>query len=128
MLNHHHLDLRPETIQQEDLINLNIIQDILEEEISAYAIQNPENVYDQEEQRIMRQLEFSRGLKRHQMVVAPDGFIRWISKGFPSNLLMSVHNSLLGVEILDEDYPYSPLPVTVHDPSTSTHEPPIQDP
>jgi hypothetical protein len=74
----------------------------LEESIASYALQNPENIYDEKSQQVLRLLEFSRGLKTHQIVMAPDGFIRWISKGFPSSLLLEIHNVLLGVEVLEE--------------------------
>lgn len=122
----HSLDLRPPEAKEDDLINLNIIQDIPEEDISAYALQNPENLYDQDNQEILRKLEFSRGLKRHLIVLAPDGFIRWISNQFPSTLLQDIHNALLGIEVLNDENPYSTLPdtpygnPTITDPSEST--------
>ena len=126
MTTFHSLDPRPPEAKEDDLINLNIIQDILEEDISAYALQKPENLYDKDNQEILRKLEFSRGLKRHQIVLAPDGFIRWISRQFPSTLLQDIHNALLGIEILNDENPYSPLPdtpygnPTITDPSEST--------
>lgn len=97
----HLQDLRPISDQQEDLISLNIIQDVLEETIGSYAIQNPENLYDQEYSQIVRILEFSRGVRTHQIVITPDGSFRWISSGFASHLLMEIHNALLGVEVFD---------------------------
>lgn len=126
MTTFHSLDPRPPEAKEDDLINLNIIQDILEEDISAYALQNPENLYDQDNQEILRKLEFSRGLKHHQIVLAPDGFIRWVSSQFPSTLLQDIHNALLGIEILNDENPYSPLSdtpygnPTITDPSEST--------
>lgn len=98
--NLHPLDTRTHQEQEDDIINLNVIQDVLEEVISAYAILNPENLYDEENQEILRKLEFSRGLKTHRIVIAPDGFIRHISMKFPSLLLLEIHNALLGIEIL----------------------------
>ena len=102
-MNLHPLDTRTPEQQQDDLINLNVIQDILEEEIGSYVIQDPENLYDQDNQEIIRKLGFSRGMKKHITVIAPDGFIRFISPKFPSILLQEIHNALLGLEIFDED-------------------------
>jgi hypothetical protein len=85
------------------LINLNFIQDILEENISSYVIEKPENLYDQDNQEIIRKLGFSRGLKNYIMVIAPDGFIRFISPRFPSILLQEIHNTLLEIKIFDEN-------------------------
>lgn len=129
MTTFHSLDQRPLTAKKDDLINLNIIQDILEESISAYALENPKNLYDQDNQEILRKLEFSRGLKHHQIVLAPDGFIRWISKDFPNPLLLDIHNTLLGNEVLNDENPYSPLLDTpygnqsITNPSESTGSP-----
>jgi hypothetical protein len=109
-MNLHPLDTRTHKEQQDDLINLNIIQDILEEDIGSYVIQDPENLYDQDNQQILRKLGFSRGLKTHQIVLAPDGFIRYISPKFPSILLQEIHNALLGIEIFDADQISTPNP------------------
>ncbi len=109
-MNLHPLDTRTHKEQQDDLINLNIIQDILEEEIGSFVIQDPENLYDQDNQEIIRKLAFSRGLKKHIMVIAPDGFIRFISPKFPYILLQEIHNALLGIEIIDEEQISTPIP------------------
>jgi hypothetical protein len=98
----HQRDTRSRIDQEDNLIHLNIIQDVLEESIGSYAIQNPENIYDEEYEQVIRLLEFSRGLKTHQIVLAPDGFIRWLSPKFPSALLLEIHNALLGLEVLQE--------------------------
>jgi hypothetical protein len=101
LINSHPRDTRPIGVQQENLIDLNILQDVLEETIGSYVLQNPENIYDEENEQVLRVLEFSRGLKNHHIVMAPDGFIRWLSPKFPSALLLEIHNALVGVEILD---------------------------
>lgn len=87
----------PRTIpeQEEDISFLNIIQDLIEENISAFVLEDPENLYDEKNQQILRNIEFSRGTKSHLIVVAPDGFILGISKGFPRTLLLDIHNCLV---------------------------------
>lgn len=97
-----HLEQRPQEQIQENLIALNVIQDILESDIGSYAIQNAENLFDVETNEILRKLEFSRGLKTHLLVLAPDTFIRALSSKFPSALLQEIHNALLGFEILSD--------------------------
>ena len=108
-MNLHPLDTRTPEQQQDNLINLNIIQDILEEDIGSYVIEHPENLYDQDNQEIIRKLGFSRGLKKHIMVIAPDGFIRYISNKFPNILLQEIHNALLRIEFIDEDQISTPI-------------------
>ena len=98
----HQSDTRSLDDQHQNLIHLNTIQVVLEESIGSYALQNPDNVYDEENQQILRTLEFSRGLQTHQIVIAPDQFIRWLSPKFPSSLLLEIHNALLNVEVLIE--------------------------
>jgi hypothetical protein len=98
----HQHDIRSQIDQESNLIHLNIIQDVLEESIGSYALQNPENIYDEEYQQIMRYFEFSRGLKNHQIFLTPDGFIRWLSPKFPGSLIREIHNSLLDFEVLNE--------------------------
>jgi hypothetical protein len=88
-------DVRELSRRHDDLNALNEIQENLENSITSYALENPENLFDEEYQQILRKIEFSRGLKRHQVVVAPDGFIRWVSNGFPSSLLLEIHNALV---------------------------------
>jgi len=99
----HPLDRRSHKEKLDNLINLNVIQDVLEDTIGSYVLQNPENIYDEEFGIIIRKLEFSRGLKTHQIILGPDGFVRWISKKFSSTLLQDIHNALLGIEIFEED-------------------------
>ena len=97
----HPKDTRTSSEKEENIIDLNILQDVLEETIGSYAIQNPQNIYDEEFEQILRLLEFSRGLKNHQIVIAPDGIIRFLSPKFPSALLLEVHNALVGIVVFD---------------------------
>lgn len=98
----HPRDKRPPEELQDNIINLNVIQDVLEETIGSYAIQNPESIFDEEYEQVLRLLEFSRGIKTHQIVIAPDGYIRYLSPRFPSALLLEIHNALVGLEVFDD--------------------------
>ena len=96
------LDKRPEEEIQSDLIALDVIEKLLENEISSFALEDQENLFDEEFNEIIRKFEFSRGLKCHLVVIGPDGFIRWMSKGFPSILLQEIHNLLI-IQALYQD-------------------------
>ena len=94
-------DARTSSEKEENIIDLNILQDVLEETIGSYAIQNSGNIFDKDFKQILRMLEFSRGLSNHKIILAPDGFIRCISPKFPRALLLEIHNALVGIVVFD---------------------------
>lgn len=96
------LDKRPEEEIQIDLTALDVIEKLLGNEISSFALEDQENLFDEEFNEIIRKFAFSRGLKTHLVVIGPDGFIRWMSKGFPSILLQEIHNLLI-IQALYQD-------------------------
>ena len=80
----------------------NIYQDMLdmltwklEKEISNYSLESTEDLLDEEEGYISRNLRWSRGTKVHRMVINPYGQIRWVENKTPLNLLMQVANTNL---------------------------------
>lgn len=101
-MNKSKLDKRPEEEIQIDLTALDVIEELLGNEISSFALEDQENLFDEEFNEIIRKFEFSRGLKTHLIVICPDGFIRWMSKGFPSILLQEIHNLLI-IQALYQD-------------------------
>ena len=101
-MNKSKLDKRPEEEIQIDLTALDVIEKLLGNEISSFALEDQENLFDEEFNEIIRKFEFSRGLKSHLVVIGPDGFIRWMSKGFPSILLQEIHNLLI-IQALYQD-------------------------
>ncbi len=101
-IDYHCQDQRTLQQKQDNLIALNLIQSILEHEISSYALENPLNLYDEENQVIVRKLEFSRGLKHHQIVIAPDGLIRAISNEFPDSLICNIHTIIEKLNIQNQ--------------------------
>ena len=101
MLENHPKDTRSSSEKEENIIDLNILEDVLEESIGSYAIQNSGNIFDKDFKQILRVLEFSRGLRNHKIIVAPDGLIRWISEKFPVSLLLEIHNALVGIVVFD---------------------------
>jgi len=101
MLENYQKKTRSSNEKKDSIIDLNILQDILEESIWSYAIQNPQNIYDENFEQILRVLEFSIGLNTHQIALAPDGLIRWISEKFPVSLLHEIHNALVAIVVFD---------------------------
>jgi hypothetical protein len=88
-------DTRPLAEKADDLRALDAIQAILESSIADYALENPEDLYDQDQQEILRKLEFSKGTKSFCLVISPDGHWRLINQKFPRLLLMEIHNALI---------------------------------
>jgi hypothetical protein len=56
-------DTRPLPEREDDLRALDAIQAILEDNVADYALENPENLYDEDQREILRKLEFSKGTR-----------------------------------------------------------------
>ena len=88
-------DTRPLPEREDDLRALDAIQAILEDSIADYALENPENLDDEDQQEILRKLVFAKGIRSFWLVIAPDGNWRLINQKFPRLLLMEIHNALV---------------------------------
>ena len=88
-------DTRPLPEREDDLRALDAIQAILEDSIADYALENSENLYDEDQQEILRKLVFAKGIRSFWLVIAPDGNWRLINQKFPRLLLMEIHNALI---------------------------------
>ena len=88
-------DTRPLPEREDDLRALDAIQAILEDNVADYALENPENLYDEDQREILRKLEFSKGTRSFCLVISPDGNWRLINQKFPRFLLMEIHNALV---------------------------------
>lgn len=88
-------DTRPLSEKEDDLRALDAIQAVLEDNIADYTLENPENLYDQDQQEILRKVEFSKGAKSFCLVISPDGQWRLMNQKFPRLLLMEIHNALI---------------------------------
>ncbi len=67
---------------------LDILQEQLEEVISNYALDQVEDLNDEEYDQIVRTMYFSRGNKEHWVVMTPYGQIRSSSKSTPKDLIV----------------------------------------
>jgi hypothetical protein len=72
---------------------LDILQEHLEEFISNYALDQVEDLNDEEYDQIVRTLYFSRGNKEHWVVMTPYGQIRSSSKSTPKDLIVQIGNA-----------------------------------
>jgi hypothetical protein len=88
-------DTRPLSEKEDDLRSLDAIQAVLEDSIADYALENSENLYDEDQQEILRKLEFSKGTRSFFLVVSPDRHWRLMNQKFPRLLLMEIHNALI---------------------------------
>ena len=77
---------------------LNILQEQLEECISNYALDQIEDLNDEEYDQIVRTMYFSRGSKDHWVVLTPYGQIRSASKSSPKDLIVQISNA--SIELL----------------------------
>jgi hypothetical protein len=88
-------DTRPLPEREDDLRVLDAIQAILEDSIADFALEDAENLYDEDNQEILRKLEFSKGTRSFNLVIAPDGYWHLLDGRFPRRLLMEIHNALI---------------------------------
>jgi hypothetical protein len=75
---------------------LDVLQAILEEEITNYSLEFTEDVNDEENDWISRVLWFSRGNKEFFVVLTPYGEILASHKRIPRELLAQIANSING--------------------------------
>tara|TARA_Y100000401_G_scaffold110948_1_gene108664 strand:+ start:2240 stop:2587 length:348 start_codon:yes stop_codon:yes gene_type:complete len=80
----------------------------LERSISNYVLQSTQDVIDEDNDLIVRSLEWERGNKSYSIVITPYGQIRYMTKDIPINLIHQVVNTnietmwdIIGVEYDD---------------------------
>jgi hypothetical protein len=74
---------------------LSILQEQFEELISNYALDQTEDLNDEEYDQVVRTMYFSRGDKEHWVVMTPYGQIRSTSKSSPKDLIIQISNASL---------------------------------
>jgi len=82
------------TQEKEDQTQLlDLLQEQMEESISNYALEQVEDLNDEEYDQIVRTMYFSRGCKDHWVVLTPYGQIRSTSKTSPKDLIIQINNA-----------------------------------
>jgi len=79
------------------LENLDLIQEALEHSIAAFAIQNEEDLFDEDNHIIIRKMEFSLGLKSFILIVSSSGHIRVIDSKMPRRLMLSIFEAIMNL-------------------------------
>lgn len=74
---------------------LNILQKQLEESIYNYALDEVEDLNDEEYDQVVRTMHWSRGDKVHWVVLTPYGQIRSSSKTSPKDLMVQIGNAAI---------------------------------
>jgi len=74
---------------------LDILQEQLEEVISNYALDQVEDLNDEDYDQIVRTMYFSRGNKEYWVVMTPYGQIRSSSKSTPKDLIVQIGNAAI---------------------------------
>ena len=79
------------------LTMLDFIGDELESEISSFAVETREVMWDQEESEHVMAVGFSRGTKTHHVVFTPLGHIKWYEKTTPKMLVAECGNTVISL-------------------------------
>jgi hemolysin-activating ACP:hemolysin acyltransferase len=77
--------------------SLSHLESILESNISNYALDDSEELYDEDNDLSLRALKWSRGDKEWYVVITPFGQIRSAHKDAPHNLIIQISNTLVDV-------------------------------
>ena len=86
-----------------DIADLNDAEILLTKHIVSFEIVSSENLYDEDEDRILRAFKFNRGVKEFEVVIHPDFYIKAASKRTPIELMVDINIVLV-------DYLYDILP------------------
>jgi hypothetical protein len=71
---------------------LDCITHMLEKEISNYSLTKTEDLYDEDEDIMLRAHQFSRGMNEYWVVSSPMGHIRYTERHTPKNLIVQINN------------------------------------
>lgn len=86
-----------------DIADLNDAEILLKKHISSFEIVSSENLYDEDEDRILRAFKFNRGIREFDVVIHPDFYIKSASRRTPVQLMLDINMILV-------DYLYDILP------------------
>ena len=78
-----------------DIALLDQLQTILEADISNYELREYEDLYDEDNDGIIRSFTFNRGVKDYILILTPDGTMKWVGKRTPRDLIVGIANSII---------------------------------
>ncbi len=68
---------------------------VLQTDISCYSIEHTEDIEDDEQKIILRNLCFSRGMSDYEILINPYGQIRHMDMDTPPDLIQQMNNSTI---------------------------------
>ena len=86
-----------------DIADLNDAEILLKKHISSFEIVSSENLYDEDDDRVLRAFKLNRGIKEYYVVIHPDFYIKAASERTPVQLMIDMNKILV-------DYLYDILP------------------
>ena len=103
------------TQEANDIALLDLLQEELEDAIYNYAVEETEDLLDEEEDVILRALHWSVGLSKYVVVIHPLGFVKTLfalsddddegeAAGIPDNFVLQVTNTILSFTHETYDY------------------------
>ena len=104
------------TQEANDIALLDLLQEELEDVIYNYAVEETEDLFDEEEDVILRALHWSVGLSKYVVVIHPLGFVKTLfalsdedeeegeTAGIPDNFVLQVTNAILSFTHATYDY------------------------
>jgi hypothetical protein len=78
-----------------DIALLDQLQTILEADISNYELREHEDLYDENNDRIIRSFTFNRGIKDYTLILSSDGTMKWVGTRTPKDLIVGIANSII---------------------------------
>ena len=104
------------TQEANDIALLDLLQEELEDSIYNYAVEKAEDLFDEEEDVILRALYWSVGTSKYVVVIHPLGFIKTLfalsadeddegkTEGIPDDFVLQVTNTILSFTHDTYDY------------------------
>jgi len=91
------------TDKEGDINLLDHFTHVIEKSISNYALDEVEDIFDEDDEMMLRALHWSRGDKTYLIVINPMGQIRYTDKKIPNDLILQIHNevTILIIEVSD---------------------------
>jgi len=80
------------TRHEQQVRRLDLLQRNFETDIANYELETTEDIYDEDQDVIVRDLVFTRGMGRHEILVNPYGQIRSCDSDAPPDLIQQIAN------------------------------------
>ena len=86
--------------EKDQTLILDLLERIIENEISDWAIDKTETLWDDDEDELLRVFHFSKGLTEHFIVIDAEGRLTAVSSECDLVLLTTISNILIDIQII----------------------------